>query len=227
MERTAKYSNFSQFMEKYENYTQLLKKNLTQANQFYHDIFWPLTYDGFKNNGLNIKALFDILSVKYKNLDGENNFLVIFTGEINNKSYPDELIIENFKAFNKFSLIGDPLESIVFVQPTNQFTWIDYAKCLTFFSQAQKKWRDFHAQLETINIDFNQEGPGKSFPPEPNYFISIHSPNHHPQFLLGVSFMRININEVSIIKYSELKIQRLGKGYDTDCHSYNSHQFLY
>ena len=112
--------------------------------------------------------------------------------------------------------------TIVFVQPTNQLNWIDYAKCLTFLSHAQKKWREFHAQLEMIKIDFNQESHGKSFPPEPNYFISIHSPNHQPQFLLGVSFMRININESNTIKYSQLEIQRLGKGYDTDCHSYNS-----
>ena len=169
-----------------------------------------------------MKTLFDDLSIKYKTLDGENLFWISFFGDMDNNTLHGEILIQTFKSFSQFNLIGDPLESIVFRQMNIELESLEYIKCLTFFSHAQKKWREFHAQLDGIGMRFNKEASDKSFPSYTYYYISIHSPNHLPQFDLDVHFMRVNMNQTTSIKYSEQKILRLGKGYDTDCHSYDS-----
>ena len=52
-------------------------------------------------------------------------------------------------------------------------------------------------------------------------YISIHSPNQLPNLDFDV-FKEIDLTQVTTIKYSELRIKRLGKGYNTDCYSYDS-----
>ena len=54
------------------------------------------------------------------------------------------------------------------------------------------------------------------------YYLAMHSPNHLPSFLLDIEFKRLDFLKYTTIKYSEQRIHRLGKGYDTDCHSYDS-----
>ena len=91
---------------------------------------------------------------------------------------------------------------------------------MTFLSHTEKKWRNFQAQLEAIRMRMNPGGVWRSLPINLFYHISIHSPNHLPDFLPDMYFKRIDIRHVNTITYSEIQIQRLGEGYDTDCYSY-------
>ena len=96
------------------------------------------------------------------------------------------------------------------------------------FSQAHKDWRNFQDQIEFINININNFALDRSFPYEQYYYyIAMHLQNNLPDFHQG-SFRKIETDKETTIKYSELRIKRLGKGWDTDCYSYdieNNHSY--
>ena len=79
---------------------------------------------------------------------------------------------------------------------------------------------EFSSSIVTIKIVMKPVAVCKSIPWANNYFISMHSPNHLPDF--AKTFKQIDIFEETTIKYSENRIQRLGKGFDTDCYDYES-----
>ena len=98
--------------------------------------------------------------------------------------------------------------------------WIDenlprIQKCYTLFSHSKSSWdkinmvsarysislkEDYHAIYRTFYIEF-----------------FIHSPKTLPYE--GMTFL--NTEYVYLVKYSQWNIERLGKGYDTDCREYD------
>ena len=59
--------------------------------------------------------------------------------------------------------------------------------------------------------------------PYQRYFnIAIHSQNILPDYDMYSKYKEIDMETLTEIKYSEFRIKRLGKGYDTDCYSYES-----
>ena len=93
---------------------------------------------------------------------------------------------------------------------------------MPFFSHVQREWINFQAQLDLIMIQMKQLAVAKSSPYINYYYISIHSPNRLPDWNTLVSFKFIKTDQLTFIKYSEQRIQRLGEGFDTDCYLYNS-----
>ena len=83
-------------------------------------------------------------------------------------------------------------------------------------------WREFQAQINEININIDNVAVEKSFPFSKYVHISIHSPNNLSDLDSSRGFNLIDIKQLTSLKYSEHRIQRLGKGYDTDCYSYDS-----
>ena len=68
----------------------------------------------------------------------------------------------------------------------------------------------------------NYEAVLRSLPFNIIYYISFHSPNYLPDIEAQATFRQINMTEQNVMKYSEHRIHRLGKGYDTDCYDYES-----
>ena len=82
MEKTAKY--YPDFNETNKKYLELLRTNQPEAIKYYSSIFRHWTLENLKNNGLDMKLLFDESTVKYKALDGKNIVLVSFFGDMDN-----------------------------------------------------------------------------------------------------------------------------------------------
>ena len=78
--------------------------------------------------------------------------------------------------------------------------------------------------MKSLPIRFNWNAVSRSFPLHTYmfYYLSIHSPNHLPDLDGRQEFKMINIREVTTIKFSELRIERLGNGFDTDCYSFET-----
>ena len=177
MERSANISE--NFTKIYENYTKLLKNNSLKAIKYYWDIFNLFVLNQLKNNGLNMTHLFDKMSVKYKNLAGQNNILIDLYGDMDNNTLPGEFSITITKIIKMFSVKGYPMESILILQNKDQIDSVIYGKCWTFFSQAQEKWRNFHAQIEQIFL----------FSTEMLFIDRTYSATSIMQFILSITYL--------------------------------------
>ena len=220
MERAAKFH--SDFVEINKRYLELLKnRSVEEYSKLYKESFRNYTEKHLKDNGLDMNELFDKMSIKFKALDESYTILLSFYGRSDNKTLPAHLIEYPGKNYNTYYYHVEPLETIVIRQFDKNLDSIDETKCLTFFSHVEKEWRTFQAQISTIIIDKSNE-VRKSLPYNINYYVSIHSPNNLPDFIIPATFKQIDIRKEISIKYSENRIQRLGKGYDTDCYDYES-----
>ena len=197
MERAAQFE--PAFKEINKTYWELKRNGSDLLFDLYSDSFNNYTLNHLKNNGLDMNELFDKMSIKFKALDGTKMIKLIFREKTKNNSEHGDLKVTFGKTYNSYEYIGEPLETIVFRQSANDLKSIDLTKCLTFFSHTQQQWRHFHGQLK---------------------IISIHSGNHLPEFEINVAFREIDIMQEITIKYSEHRIHRLVKSYDTDCYHY-------
>ena len=195
-------------MEKLLNYAEL-----------YEETFRNYTDVKLKNNGLNMNELFDKMSVKFQALNGnETIYFTYLRGKGNQSHLGEEEVTNQYYYYH-----GQPLETIVIRTIfENNVESLEEIKCLTFFSYAQEEWRNFQAQLDAISLVMLEQFTGKSMMAFSLFTISIHSPNHLPDYNVGQDFQQFNYLQIVTIKYSEQKIYRLGKGYDTDCYDYDS-----
>ena len=117
---------------------------------------------------------------------------------------------------NSDGILEEPLESIL--------TYPGYiAKCFTFHSFLQRKWRNLKFKLEYTKLHFK-------FSPEivpvmsgDRNYIAFHSPNSLPSI---DNLEYINISKDHTYFYIELRTELLGHGYDTDCLEYDlDHQY--
>ena len=90
-------------------------------------------------------------------------------------------------------------------------------KCFTFFSNLDRSWRSIDANIRLrIKLDSN------SYPlfyyPIP---FALHSPNDLPHLISG-KLKPVMSGDTYLFQYSQIKIERLGFGYDTDCREYGA-----
>ena len=162
------------------------------------------------------------MSIKYRAIDGTTTIELWFFGRTDENILPDHLKVRSGKTFKYYEYIGEPLETTVFWQKKADFVHQFESKCLTFFSNVQKEWRKFQAQIKAITIKMNMGAVSRSTSFSQLNFISIHSPNLLPDFDFQTTFTEFDSTNEINIRYSEHRIQRLGNGFDTDCHSYES-----
>ena len=119
---------------------------------------------------------------------------------------------------NSYRMISLPMESM----QINFIKKVPYViKCYTLFSHSHSSWNniniDFYYFL--IKLKLNRH----SIPISPGMFIPImlHSPNTLP----FENFNYISPGYKYVIRYSQWNIERLGKGYDTDCREYKSKKY--
>ena len=229
MERAGKFHHG--FTAINELYQELLRNESTATNYdirksyhlarlfLYNEVFYNYNNGNFKNNGLDMNELFDKMTIKYKALDGSQTVSFGFIKREDNNTVPGEWEIESNNIYH-YNYTGDPLESIVILNNPEKYDLRIQVKCMTFFSHAQQQWRNIQVQIEMFKIKINSYAVSSIF--EDIYYIAIHSTNKLPDFYAGVTFKKLNIKGETTIKYSEQKVKRLGKGYDTDCYPYSS-----
>ena len=214
MERAAQ--NHPMFTQINRLYQDLLKNKSEKASQFYKETFQKHTVEKLRNDGLDMNEIFNKISIKFKAFDGYTIFILELIG--NPETEENDFTSKNNHVYK---YVGDPLETII-IQSQGEIH--NYSKCFTFFSSAQVQWKNFQAQLIGLAFTLDETAMSSSFPISyyPFYLVSIHSPNHLPDLDDKQEFKRVYLNHYTSIKYSEIRIQRLGEGYDTDCHSYES-----
>ena len=216
MERTAKSDpDIIQMNQMYQN---LIRNDILKADKLYFEYHKNYTENLLKNQPF-MNVLFDKMNLKIKALDGKKLFSLSLWGDTNMKNIPADFRVIIWKIDNLFRYVGDPLETI-FIGAEK----IKMNKCFTFFSSAQKQWRDFHAQVKMLVFRFDWNKVLPSFPINilNTYHLAIHSPNHLPHLDDNREFMTVKFNDQVIIKYIEYRIQMLENGHDTNCHSYES-----
>ena len=233
MERAGKFHpKFRYINERYQELLRNKSINSKEYKEYIHQLY-KMSFSNYsdinlKNNGLDMNELFEKMSVKYKSFDESQTISFGLRKGNDNKTLPGKWKIESGKTFQYYTYTGHPFETIV-KQDKEDFKAQIGLKCMTFFSHVQEEWRHFKSQIEIINININNLVLQKSFPYELYYYyIAIHSPNNLPDFHKGVTFKVIDTDKETTIKYSELRIKRLGKGWDTDCYNYkNDNNYSY
>ena len=214
MERSAQ--NIPDFTEINRLYQNLLKNKSEKAKEFYRESFKKLIGEKLRNDSLDINEIFDKMSIKFKAINGDHNFILELLGKAETEK-------GDFTTKNNhvYKYVGDPLESIII-----QNLWEGSVpnKCFTFFGSAQEQWKNFQAQLIGLALTINEKAMSNSLPISHYlfYLVSIHSPNHLPDLDDKQELKPVYLNYHTSVKYSEIRIQRLGEGYDTNCHSYES-----
>ena len=148
---------------------------------------------------VNFEELFE-LSI------GGQIFIFIESGSESyiNKSYLSPL----FK--NDFFVNDSPIESLF------RLNLLRIAKCLTYFSALKHIWDSLKTfskiKIEIIN-NFVQHNSLYS------YDIAIHSPNIIPRY--SPTYFKIKPNEIYLIKFSQLNVELLLDGFESNCVEYN------
>ena len=142
------------------------------------------------------ETIFNMVNIQYSTAHGEiDNDLI----RINNDSYRMiSLPIESIK-INRF-------ENVIFVK-----------KCYTLFSHLNSSWNNINIDFEDIFIDFKLDPHSHPIYPSMSIPIKMHSPNTLPL----ENYNSVGLGYNYFIVYSQWNIERLGKGYDTDCREYD------
>ena len=152
MERSA--DNDPAFTKINDTHNKIMGNNSINAIIYYGEVFKKYTDKKLINNGMDLNVLFDKMSVKFKALDGNPILKFSLYGNADNDTLPGDFNASIRKIENEYRYVGDPLESIVIMSDEEERY---YSKCLTFFSSAQEKWRNFHAQMRDLPLRFNWE----------------------------------------------------------------------
>ena len=115
-----------------------------------------------------------------------------------------------------YEVISNPIETIsIFNSGRNRIV----AKCFTLFSHCTSGWSDITIDFNSmiVNVWFDIE----SMPLWPSSVcpIMVHSPNALPDFHDGFKLLKLGSDYQ--LDISQWKIERLGKGYDTNCKDYD------
>lgn len=167
---------------------------------------------------LNTKQLdlyqeFNKLSYPFKNHWNSSNInITIITDKINEHAAS---LFERRGYYQLFTYIGTPIESIV-------LGTYDAFKCFTFFSHLDQLWKNITQGFGEIQIEVKFDYD--FFPIDQRAIpMLVHSANDMPFILIG------NVNLVNkgikyFLQFSRVKIERLGRKYDTDCRDYGPNQ---
>ena len=101
-------------------------------------------------------------------------------------------------------------------------------KCFTYFSHLHVYWRKFKMVMFWQKFLFNHFMHWTAPIDLPKILFSIHSPNDMPRFSLDESKVEFETNTEFEVTFSQLSIERMGNGYDTNCREYDlDHKFAY
>ena len=90
-------------------------------------------------------------------------------------------------------------------------------KCFTFFSNLDRSWRSIDANIR-LRIKLDSNAYPLFYYPIP---FALHSPNDLPHLISG-KLKPVMSGDTYLFQYSQIKIERLGFGYDTDCREYGA-----
>ena len=91
-------------------------------------------------------------------------------------------------------------------------------KCFTYFSALQVYWNLFRFDVKTIDLSINNNFT--QYPPIDSYLIALHSPNIL-QKVNTQDFMVIENYQKYFVTYSELNVELLPKGFESNCAEYD------
>ena len=109
---------------------------------------------------------------------------------------------------------NDPVESYKFASP------FIVGKCFTYFSFMQDYFRHFKMILGNIEIKIRFDLLWASPLYQENFFIVLHSPGDMP-ILSQENMIELEAGESYKTAYSQVNIERLGHGFDTNCRNYH------
>ena len=170
----------------------------------------------FNSQSPNINIKNNILENLTPFIDQMNK--TIFTTEIARSIAHGNIDNDLLRFDEDYRMISLPMESVIITM--NNRTPIVF-KCYTLFSHSQSSWNKINIDFAYILILLKLDP--YSYPIRPTMTIPIlmHSPNTLPIY----NYNFINPGYYYIIRYSQWNIERLGKGYDTDCREYNPKQY--
>ena len=129
MERAGKFK--TGYREINELYQELLRNNSVEEYiKLYSKNFRKYTDENLNKNDLDMYEMFDKMSVKYKDLDGNYMFEMIITEKNESNTKPSLKYYED-----------EPLETIVIRQMEKNIESQDETKCFTHYSHTQVKFR--------------------------------------------------------------------------------------
>ena len=211
----------TEYQTVFNEYKNLLDSiSLDKENETINKKLFDLYYGVYESFGriradtMPIIDLFERLSIPFnRTINGETHLSInvhahgIFNHENGSIDYihvKDDNPIENFAA-----------------EYGSQFI----RKCYTFFSALNKKWRDFHLDLDFMTIDVkhnNQWFAPKVYELDYNSaFISLHSPNILPNLLNNENFFQIQTQIRYQLTYSQVTTDLLDNRFDTKCREYD------
>ena len=211
----------SNVSELYQQYLKIIDKaNRSSISDMASNMFW--LYD----EALNI--FYNLSPTNRKNININNDILENLTPYVNNMNQTilaalfyrtlfygetgEEFFLSEDGYF--YMLTTLPMESVAISINMNI---LDVEKCYTLFSHSQSSWSNI--KMDFVDLQLKLYLDAHSFPIIPLMDIQIMM--HSASTLPFENFNIINPGYFYFIKYSQLNIERLGKGYDTDCREYD------
>ena len=115
--------------------------------------------------------------------------------------------------YNSYQMKSSPMESIrIFIYKRIPVVY----KCYTLFSHLHSYWNNIYIVFNEVHIMLKIDQFSTPIIPTLPILTMMHSPNTLP----FESYDSVGLGYTFIIGYSQLNIERLGKGYDTDCREY-------
>ena len=116
---------------------------------------------------------------------------------------------------DSYRMISLPMESLIITGPHSKSPFV--YKCYTFFSHSHSSWNKINIDVKNISIMLKLDEHSMPIAKAMMISIMMHSPNALP----FENYNYFNLGHLYIIRYSQWNIERLGKGYDTDCREYD------
>ena len=207
----------------YRNYLREIE-NSTASKIREVDSYWLKTYWGalamyFNSTSPNININKYILKnlIPFTNQMNETILKVEFHGSVAYGEINNDLILidEYLNQYNDHSyrMISTPMESLIMNFYSN-FPFV--TKCYTLFSHSHSLWNNITIAYKYLSIDLTLDPKVITIRRKMSIPIIMHSPNALPL----ENFNSINPGYHYNIRFSQWNIERLGKGYDTDCREY-------
>ena len=178
---------YEEYQVKFENYRKNINKTRKERNNL------RLIYEGALNlihlrlseNKIDFREIIRNYTMDFKNEHGKPLIQIYFYGDITNNTVidpTDEMDVANF--YLNDQIVDEPFESIAFAKEIGGKYWYS-AKCFTFFSFLQPKWRNYQTYYQYMLFKLNYHS--EAVPPNVGnqVFFSPHSPNTLPEFDWG------------------------------------------
>ena len=201
----------------HKQYMEMIKKtnrsSISEVDSILYGFYWRalVIYFNVKSSTINIQ---DDIIENLMPLVNQNNQLVLRARIDDSSAYGE--IEQDLTGINGqfHELKSLPLETLAI----NIYHTVPHVqKCYTLFSHSQTSWENIKMVYSGLRIrmKFNIQ----SFPITSAYTIQIlmHSQNALP----FDNYDSFNPGYIYLIRYSQWNIERLGKGYDTDCREYD------